>query len=156
MKKDHLMAALTITPGQTRIGWIGTGVMGNSMCGHLLKAGFAATIYSRTKEKSQALLDQGASWAASAKEVVLFEGPLAPGPHEVRVRLSYEGDGKGVFSYLEAYAFKVKGARVITVDSATTTRVVVTGFDKGDATAEWSDRPGLRIDVARDVVTAAR
>lgn len=63
------MAALTISPGQTRIGWIGTGVMGNSMCGHLLKAGFAATIYSRTKEKSQALLDQGASWAASPKEV---------------------------------------------------------------------------------------
>ncbi len=63
------MAALTITPGQTRIGWIGTGVMGNSMCGHLLKAGFVATIYSRTKEKSQALLDQGASWAASPKEV---------------------------------------------------------------------------------------
>lgn len=63
------MAALTITPGQTRIGWIGTGVMGNSMCGHLMKAGFAATIYSRTREKSQALLDQGASWAASPKAV---------------------------------------------------------------------------------------
>ena len=63
------MAALTISPGLTRIGWIGTGVMGNSMCGHLMKAGFAATIYSRTKEKSQALLDQGASWAASPKEV---------------------------------------------------------------------------------------
>ena len=63
------MATLSITPGKTRIGWIGTGVMGNSMCGHLMKAGFAATIYSRTKEKSQALLDQGASWAASPKDV---------------------------------------------------------------------------------------
>ncbi len=43
--------------------------MGNSMCGHLMKAGFSATIYSRTKEKSQALLDQGAAWAATPKEV---------------------------------------------------------------------------------------
>ena len=63
------MAALTISPGKTRIGWIGTGVMGNSMCGHLLKAGFAATIYSRTKDKSQALLDQGAAWASTPQEV---------------------------------------------------------------------------------------
>jgi len=66
---ERIMAALTITPGKTRIGWIGTGVMGNSMCGHLMKAGFAATIYSRTKEKAQSLLDQGASWAVTPKEV---------------------------------------------------------------------------------------
>ncbi len=63
------MAALTISPGTTRIGWIGTGVMGNSMCGHLMQAGFAATIYSRTKEKSKALLDQGAAWAGTPQEV---------------------------------------------------------------------------------------
>jgi 3-hydroxyisobutyrate dehydrogenase len=63
------MSVPVIAPGKTRIGWIGTGVMGNSMCGHLMKAGFAATIYSRTKEKSQALLDQGAAWAATPKEV---------------------------------------------------------------------------------------
>jgi 3-hydroxyisobutyrate dehydrogenase len=63
------MSVPVIAPGKTRIGWIGTGVMGNSMCGHLMKAGFSATIYSRTKEKSQALLDQGAAWAATPKEV---------------------------------------------------------------------------------------
>ena len=43
--------------------------MGNSMCGHLMQAGFAATIYSRTKEKAKGLLDQGATWAATPKEV---------------------------------------------------------------------------------------
>lgn len=63
------MAALSISPGKTRVGWIGTGVMGNSMCGHLLKAGFTATIYSRTKDKSTALLDQGAAWGATPQEV---------------------------------------------------------------------------------------
>ena len=39
------------------------------MCGHLMQAGFAATIYSRTKEKSKALLDQGAAWAGTPQEV---------------------------------------------------------------------------------------
>lgn len=34
------------------IGWIGTGVMGNSMCSHLLKAGYPLNIYNRTKSKA--------------------------------------------------------------------------------------------------------
>lgn len=63
------MSNLEIVPGKTRIGWIGTGVMGASMCGHLIKAGFSATVYSRTKTKAQGLIDQGAAWADSPKEV---------------------------------------------------------------------------------------
>lgn len=43
--------------------------MGASMCGHLMKAGFATTVYTRSKEKAQALVDQGAAWAASPREV---------------------------------------------------------------------------------------
>jgi 3-hydroxyisobutyrate dehydrogenase len=49
--------------GATRIGWIGTGVMGTSMCGHLIAAGHSATVYSRTRERAQPLLDKGAAWA---------------------------------------------------------------------------------------------
>ncbi len=57
------------TPQKTRIGWIGTGVMGSSMCGHLLDAGFAATVFNRTPQRAQPLLDRGAQWAASPKGV---------------------------------------------------------------------------------------
>lgn len=49
----------------TRVGWIGTGVMGSSMCGHLLTAGYRVTVHSRTKSKAQPLLDRGAQWAES-------------------------------------------------------------------------------------------
>ena len=42
-----------------KIGWIGTGVMGVSMCGHLLAKGHHATVFSRTKAKAQPLLDRG-------------------------------------------------------------------------------------------------
>ncbi len=52
-----------------RVGWIGTGVMGLSMAGHLLQQGYPLTIYSRTKSKAQSLLDRGAQWANSPKEV---------------------------------------------------------------------------------------
>ena len=63
------MAATTIAPGETRIGWIGTGVMGHSMCGHLIDKGFSATVYSRTQSKAQPLVDKGAAWADSPKAV---------------------------------------------------------------------------------------
>lgn len=59
---------ISITP-ETRIGWIGTGVMGLSMCGHIINAGYPTTIFSRTKSKAQPLLDRGASWADSPKDV---------------------------------------------------------------------------------------
>ncbi len=51
------------------IGWIGTGIMGLSMALHLRKAGYELTIYSRTKEKAAPLLEMGATWAQSPKEV---------------------------------------------------------------------------------------
>ena len=63
------MAAPTIAPGQTKIGWIGTGVMGSSMVGHLIDAGFSATVYSRTKSKSDAAVAKGAVWADSPRAV---------------------------------------------------------------------------------------
>lgn len=63
------MAKLSVIPGKTRIGWIGSGVMGASMCGHLLDAGFSGTVYSRTKARAQPLLARGAIWADSPREV---------------------------------------------------------------------------------------
>lgn len=61
--------SLEITPQKTRIGFIGTGVMGRSMCGHLLAAGYKMTVYSRTKEKAADLIERGATWAASPRDV---------------------------------------------------------------------------------------
>ena len=52
-------------PSPVRIGWIGTGVMGVPMCEHLLRAGYALTVFTRTRSKAQPLLEQGARWADS-------------------------------------------------------------------------------------------
>jgi len=58
-----------IIPSNTIIGWIGTGVMGSSMCGHMLAAGYRVTLHSRTKAKAKPLLDLGATWAESPRAV---------------------------------------------------------------------------------------
>jgi 3-hydroxyisobutyrate dehydrogenase len=50
-----------------RISWIGTGVMGLSMCGHLLAKGAQVAVFTRTAGKAKPLLDQGATWAESPR-----------------------------------------------------------------------------------------
>lgn len=77
----------TIGPGKTRIGWIGTGVMGRSMCGHLIDAGYSATVYNRSPEKAADLVAKGAHSAGSPREVaensdVVFT--IVGFPHDVR------------------------------------------------------------------------
>ncbi len=59
------------------IAFVGTGVMGRSMAGHLQKAGHTLHVFNRTREKAQALIDAGAHWhptagaAAAAADVVI-------------------------------------------------------------------------------------
>lgn len=55
--------------GLKKIGWIGTGVMGTSMCGHLITAGYPAAVYNRTPERAKPLVDMGATYCASPAEV---------------------------------------------------------------------------------------
>lgn len=55
--------------GIKNIGWIGTGVMGSSMCMHIVKAGFNVFVYNRTKEKASDLINKGAAWVDSAGEM---------------------------------------------------------------------------------------
>jgi len=59
-----------------KIGWIGTGIMGASMAGHLQFAGHELFLYNRTLDKAKPLIDRGGRWCdspaavASASEIV--------------------------------------------------------------------------------------
>lgn len=60
-----------------KIAFIGTGVMGASIVEHLLKVGYAVTVYTRTKEKALPLVEKGALWAetpalASRNQDIIF------------------------------------------------------------------------------------
>ncbi len=54
---------------QPKVGWIGLGIMGNSMSKHLLDAEVPLTVYTRTREKARTILEQGAKWANSPAEL---------------------------------------------------------------------------------------
>ncbi|MEB3749369.1 NAD(P)-dependent oxidoreductase [Geobacillus sp. FSL W8-0032] len=51
------------------IGFIGLGVMGKSMARHLLKAGYPLLVYTRTKEKANDLLAEGAAWKETVADL---------------------------------------------------------------------------------------
>lgn len=53
----------------TTIGFIGTGVMGKSMVRHLLKGGYTVYVYNRTKAKASDLVEEGAVWTDTLKEI---------------------------------------------------------------------------------------
>ena len=59
------MAMCKAEAGKTRIGWIGTGVMGRWMCQHAMTKGYQATVYNRSKDKADAAAGAGAAWADS-------------------------------------------------------------------------------------------
>jgi 3-hydroxyisobutyrate dehydrogenase len=72
-------------PAETTVGFVGTGVMGASMAGHLLDAGFRLRVHNRTKGKADDLLSRGALWAESP-------GAAARGADVVVTMVGYPSD----------------------------------------------------------------
>ena len=77
-------------PAETTVAFIGTGVMGASMAGHLLDAGFNLRVHNRTRSKAEPLLARGAKWAASP-------GEAARGADVVITIVGYPSDVEEVF-----------------------------------------------------------
>ncbi len=91
----------------SKIGWIGTGVMGSSMCGNIMTAGYKVSVYNRTKNKALELIERGAVWKNSPREVAISSDvifTILGYPSDVReVYFSEEG----IFSGLNKTSFLV-------------------------------------------------
>lgn len=73
-----------------KVGFIGTGIMGSAMAGHLMDAGFELSVYNRTKSKAQALIDRGAHWCDTV-------GECAAGQDVVITIIGYPKDVEAVY-----------------------------------------------------------
>lgn len=58
-----------MTTVKSKIGFIGTGVMGKSMVINLMNAGFPVSVYTRTKSKAEELIESGATWKDTVAEI---------------------------------------------------------------------------------------
>lgn len=90
--------ATPLDPSGLSVGWIGTGVMGLSMAGHLIDAGCQLTVYNRRLEKAKPLQQRGAMLAESPAEVargsdVIFT--MVGYPSDVRAVILGQGGDDG-------------------------------------------------------------
>jgi 3-hydroxyisobutyrate dehydrogenase len=145
----------------TSLGWIGTGIMGRSMCGHLLAKGYPVTVFSRTKARADGLVAQGARWADSPGQVaaaadIVFTMVGFPAD----VRDVYFGDA-GVLGSLRAGAIAVDMTTTepsLAIEIATAT--AATGAAAVDAPVSGGDvgarNATLSIMVGGDATAVAR
>ncbi len=91
-----------------------------------------AQIYARTDESGG--LD-------SEDELVIYDGNLPPGPHNVTIELTYKGHGYGVFAYLSGYTFDARSSHSFTAPENGAVKLSSVGFERGNLTTEMKDRP---------------
>jgi hypothetical protein len=85
--------------------------------------------------------------SGSATDARLFDRRLPPGQHTFSVVAEFQGQGGGVFSYVEGYHFKVQGGRPFTVRSNETTQIGVTAYERGGPTTKFEERLAIAVDV---------
>ncbi|HBI02564.1 MAG TPA: oxidoreductase [Paenibacillaceae bacterium] len=110
------------------IGFIGTGVMGKSMAGHLMDAGYKVLVYNRTKSRAEDLLEKGAMWKETPKE-------LAAACDVVITMIGYPHDVEEVYLGKEGLVNNARPGTVL-IDMTTSTpslarRIAEEGEKKG-------------------------
>ena len=103
---------MEILKESTKIGWIGTGVMGASMAGRLMDAGYQCNVYNRTQSKASSLLEKGAQWYDSPGEV-------AANSHIVFTIVGFPADVEEVYFGNKGILANIKEGTVL-VDMTTT------------------------------------
>ncbi len=101
-----------VHPSRTTVAWIGTGVMGAAMCGHLLKAGYRVSVHTRTRAKAQPLLDLGATWAESPRVAAI-------GADVILTMVGFPRDVRSVYFGHEGLLHSAKPGTIL-IDMTTT------------------------------------
>ena len=91
-----------------------------------------AQIYARSDESGG--LD-------SEDELIIYDGNLPPGPHNVTIELTYKGHGYGVFAYLSGYTFDSRSSHSFTAPENGAVKLSSVGYERGNLTTEMRERP---------------
>jgi 3-hydroxyisobutyrate dehydrogenase len=113
---------MSIAPGSSTVGFIGTGVMGRSMAGHLLDAGYDLVVFTRTKAKADDLVARGARWASTVAE-------LAAASDVVVTMVGYPTDVEAVYLGEEGLIAHAKSGALL-IDMTTSTPALAVRVDK--------------------------
>jgi 3-hydroxyisobutyrate dehydrogenase len=118
---------------QSVIGFIGTGVMGQSMAGHLLEAGYQVVIYNRTKEKALKLINRGAKWADTPRQLAeISDAVITIVGYPKDVEEIYLGEN-GILHHLKSDSLAID---MTTSSPKLAERIFEVGKDKGISTLD--------------------
>ncbi|MHA7139108.1 NAD(P)-dependent oxidoreductase [Rossellomorea arthrocnemi] len=118
---------------QSVIGFIGTGVMGQSMAGHLLETGYQVVVYNRTKEKASKLIHRGAKWADTPREVAeISDAVITIVGYPTDVEEIYLGEN-GILHHLTRDSLAID---MTTSSPKLAERIFEVGKDKGISTLD--------------------
>ena len=85
--------------------------------------------------------DSGA--LADQKDIPIFSGSITPGDHSVQAKLTFQGNGFGVFTYLRGYKFDVQSSHSFTAVEGKTLALTATAYEKGGVTTPLNERPNM-------------
>ena len=114
-----------------KIAWIGTGVMGESMAGHLLDAGHELYVYNRTVSKTENLVKRGAKLLTEIKDAPLNADVIF-------TMVGYPKDVEGVYLGNDGLITTAKEGQVfvdMTTSSPTIAKKISEEFAKVGASA---------------------
>ncbi len=81
---------------------------------------------------------------------------IAPGNHNILVRMVFQGAGYGIFSYVKGYKFKMTSSYTFTIEEGKNVTIKVVSFEQGGITTKLQERPAIRYDVQAENLTSGR
>jgi len=106
-----------------KIGWIGTGIMGNPMAGHLMAAGYKVNIHNRSREKTKNLVENGARWYDTPAE-------LTANSDIVFTIIGYPKDVEAVYFGQKGIFSAIRPGMILVDMTTTLPRLAVKIFDE--------------------------
>ncbi len=85
--------------------------------------------------------DSGA--LADQKDIPIYSGSISPGDHSMQAKLTFQGNGFGVFTYLRGYKFDIQSSHSFTAVEGKTLALTATAFEKGGVTTPLNERPAM-------------
>lgn len=83
-----------------------------------------------------------------SKELKVWEGYIPPGSHTLTTNMVLQGNGFGVFKYVDGYTFKVTSTYAFSAEEGRRTQVRVRVDEKGGFWTKFEDRPTIVYEVS--------
>lgn len=85
------------------------------------------------------------------RDKTVMTGNIVEGSHTLTVSMVYQGNGSGLFSYLDGYVFRVSDSFTFTAESGKVVKIRAVGYERGNFTTELTERPAIRFDADIEV-----